>query len=316
MRVSAQMAQDVIPHLPDIYDEPFADSSQIPTHLICKLARQHVTVALSGDAGDELFGGYNRYFWGRRIWSRLAWMPFQARKIMGKAICAVPAEALDSLSRVAGVSRLGDRAHKLAARLSSVRGMDDLYWSLVTEWPDPAAVVKGAGSIARSPWESNETLPPGLNSVERMMFRDALTYLPDDILCKVDRAAMACSLETRVPFLDQGVIELAWQMPLHMKIRDNTSKWALRQVLYKYVPKELIERPKAGFAIPIGHWLRGPLRDWAENLLVEARLGREGYFYPEPIRRAWREHLSGRHDHTPKIWSILMFQAWLETQTN
>jgi len=314
MRVSAQMAQDVIPHLPGIYDEPFADSSQIPTHLICKLARQHVTVALSGDAGDELFGGYNRYFWGRRIWSRLAWMPFPVRKMLGKTICAIPAEGLDLLSRVAGVTRLGDRAHKLAARLSSVRGMDDLYWSLVTEWPDPAAVVKGANSIAQSPWESNETLPPGLNSVERMMFRDALTYLPDDILCKVDRAAMACSLETRVPFLDQGVIELAWQMPLHMKIRDNTSKWALRQVLYKYVPKELIERPKAGFAIPIGQWLRGPLQDWSENLLGEARLGQEGYFHPEPIRRAWLEHLSGRYDHTPKIWSILMFQAWLETQ--
>jgi asparagine synthase (glutamine-hydrolysing) len=314
MRVSAQMAQDVIPHLPDIYDEPFADSSQIPTHLICKLARQHVTVALSGDAGDELFGGYNRYFWGRRIWSRLAWMPFQVRNMLGRAICAIPAEGLDLVSRVVGITRLGDRAHKLAARLSSVRGMDDLYWSLVTEWPDPAAVVKGVNSIALSPWESNETLPPGLNSVERMMFRDALTYLPDDILCKVDRAAMACSLETRVPFLDQGVIELAWQMPLHMKIRDNTSKWALRQVLYKYVPKELIERPKAGFAIPIGQWLRGPLRDWAENLLGEVRLGQQGYFHPEPIRKAWREHLSGRHDHTPKIWSILMFQAWLEAQ--
>jgi asparagine synthase (glutamine-hydrolysing) len=314
MRVSAQMARDVIPDLPQIYDEPFADSSQIPTHLICKLARQHVTVALSGDAGDELFGGYNRYFWGRRIWSRLAWMPFLVRKMLGKTICAVPAEGLDLLSRVAGVARLGDRAHKLAVRLSSVRGMDDLYWSLVTEWPDPAAVVKGVDSIARSPWESNKTLPPTLNSVERMMFRDALTYLPDDILCKVDRAAMACSLETRIPFLDQGVIQLAWQMPLHMKIRDNTSKWALRQVLYKYVPKELIEHPKAGFAIPIGQWLRGPLQDWAENLLGEARLSQGGYFHPEPIRRAWLEHLSGRYDHTPKIWSILMFQAWLEAQ--
>jgi len=314
MRVSAQMARDVIPHLPQIYDEPFADSSQIPTHLICKLARQHVTVALSGDAGDELFGGYNRYFWGQRIWSRLAWMPFPLRKLLGKTICAIPAKGLDHLSGVAGVSRLGDRAHKLATRLSSVRGMDDLYWSLVTEWADPAAVVKGVGSVARSPWESNEVLAPGLNSVERMMFRDALTYLPDDILCKVDRAAMACSLETRVPFLDHGVIELAWQMPLHMKIRDNTGKWALRQVLYRYVPKELIERPKAGFAIPVGQWLRGPLRDWAENLLGEARLGQEGYFHPGPIRKAWREHLSGRHDHTPKIWSVLMFQAWLKVQ--
>jgi asparagine synthase (glutamine-hydrolysing) len=314
MRVSAQMARDVIPHLSQIYDEPFADSSQIPTYLVSKLARQHVTVALSGDAGDELFGGYNRYFWGQRIWSRLAWMPFSVRKMLAKTICAIPAEGLDHLSGVSGVSRLGDRAHKLAVRLSSVRSMDDLYWSLVTEWADPAALVRGVGGVVRSPWESNEVLPPGLNSVERMMFRDALTYLPDDILCKVDRAAMVCSLETRVPFLDHGVIELAWQIPLHMKIRDNTSKWALRQVLYRYVPKELIERPKAGFAIPVGQWLRGPLRDWAENLLGEARLDQEGYFHPEPIRKAWREHLSGRHDHTPKIWSVLMFQAWLEAQ--
>jgi asparagine synthase (glutamine-hydrolysing) len=192
--------------------------------------------------------------------------------------------------------------------------MDDLYWSLVSEW-DPASVVKGADQVSPSPWESNNALPAGLNPVERMMFRDAVTYLPDDILCKVDRAAMACSLETRVPFLDHRVVELAWRLPLNMKIRGSTGKWALRQVLYKYVPKELIERPKAGFAIPIGQWLRGPLRDWAESLLGETRLRQEGYFHPEPIRKAWAEHLTGKRDHTPKIWTILTFQAWLEVQS-
>ena len=314
MRVSAQMARDVIPSLPWIYDEPFADSSQIPTHLVCKAAKQHVTVALSGDGGDELFGGYNRYFWGPKIWDRLAWMPFQLRKVLGSTINGIPMSGWDTLSGLAGVSRLGDKVHKLANRLRSVRDMDDLYWSLVTEWQDPASLVRGVDQAPMSPWASNDALPAGLDSVERMMFRDTMTYLPDDILCKVDRAAMARSLETRVPFLDHRVVELAWQMPMNMKIRGNTGKWALRQVLYKYVPKELIERPKAGFAIPIGQWLRGPLRDWAEDLLSESRLNAEGYFYAKPIRRAWAEHLTGRRDNTSKIWSILMFQAWLQAQ--
>ena len=313
MRVSSKMAQDVIPSLPWMYDEPFADSSQIPTHLVCKAARQHVTVALSGDGGDELFGGYNRYFWGPRVWNRLAWLPFPIRRALGGAIGVIPIQAWDGASGITGVSRLGDKAHKLGTPLSSVKSMDDLYWSLVSEW-DPASVVKGVNQISPSPWESNNALPAGLNPVERMMFRDAVTYLPDDILCKVDRAAMACSLETRVPFLDHRVVQLAWRLPLNMKISGNIGKWALRQVLYKYVPKELIERPKAGFAIPIGQWLRGPLRDWAECLLGETRLRQEGYFHPEPIRKAWAEHLTGRRDHTPKIWAILMFQAWLEQQ--
>ncbi len=314
IRVSSKIAQDVIPSLSWMYDEPFADSSQIPTHLVCKAARQHVKVALSGDGGDELFGGYNRYFWASKIWNRLAWLPFPLRRLLGGAVEAIPAEVWDGASGVTGVSRLGDKAHKLGRRLGSVKSMDDLYWSLVSEW-DPASLVRRVGQASPSPWESNNGLPEGLNSVERMMFRDTVTYLPDDILCKVDRAAMACSLETRVPFLDHRVVELAWSLPLNMKIRGNTGKWILRQILYKYVPKELIERPKAGFAIPIGQWLRGPpLRDWAESLLGEARLRQEGYFHPEPIRKVWEEHLTGRRDHTPKIWTILMFQAWLKRE--
>jgi asparagine synthase (glutamine-hydrolysing) len=330
--VSAKQAQSVISDLPNMYDEPFADSSQIPTHLVCKAARQKVTVALSGDGGDELFGGYNRYFWGPRIWNRLAWLPFSTRKILGSAIRSFPTAGWDALSLPVNallpsskkVARAGANAHKLATRLSSVRDMDDLYKSLVSEWQDPAQVVKGegggaSGEISRVFLEPigmlSDPLPSlGLDQPQlRMMYRDSMTYLPDDILCKVDRAAMAASLETRVPFLDHRVVELAWQLPLNMKIRDGQGKWALRQVLYKYVPKELIDRPKAGFAIPIGQWLRGPLKDWAEALLDEKRIEIEGYFYSQPIREKWKQHLSGRYDHTASLWSVLMFQSWLET---
>ncbi len=309
--VTAPEARELISALPQMYDEPFADSSQIPTHLVCKAARQQVTVALSGDAGDELFGGYNRYFWGPRIWNRLAWMPFALRRSLGQAIRALPTSGWESLSGLAGVSRLGEKAHKLATRLITVRDMDELYWSLVSEWTDTERLVLGLDA----PPKLAIQVPKGLDPVERMMYRDTLTYLPDDILCKVDRAAMACSLETRVPFLDHRVAELAWRLPMNMKIRGNTGKWALRQLLYKYVPRELIERPKAGFAVPIGQWLRGPLRDWAEALLDENRLRREGYLNPLPIRAAWQQHLSGRYDNTPRLWSVLMFQAWLEENT-
>jgi asparagine synthase (glutamine-hydrolysing) len=311
MRVTAQMAQDVMKQLPHMYDEPFADSSQIPMHLICRAARKQVTVALSGDAGDELFGGYNRYFWGPRIWSRVSWLPLGVRKLLGQVIELVPISGWNTLSTLAGVSRLGEKAHKLAARLKTVRTAQDLYWSLVTEWPNPEDLVVGAKAGQPARIQSPSSLKDPLS----MMYLDTLTYLPDDILCKVDRAAMACSLETRVPFLDHRVVELAWRLPLNMKIRKGVSKWALRQVLYKRVPKELIERPKAGFAIPLGQWLRGPLRDWAEALLNPTRLKAEGYLNPEPITKVWQEHLSGHYDHTPKLWSVLMFQAWLEHQS-
>ena len=320
MHVTAQMAQDVIPTLPWMYDEPFADSSQIPTHLVCRAARQHVTVALSGDAGDELFGGYNRYFWGPRIWNKLSVLPSPARKLLGSALASVPLRGWNALGapllgRGDGVVRLGDKVHKLADRLRHVNNMDELYRSLVSEWADPSNLVLDAdgGSVHEPASILNDPLP--LSDMDQplpMMFRDAMTYLPDDILCKVDRAAMACSLETRVPFLDHRVVELAWQLPVSMKVRGHVGKWALRQVLYKYVPKELIERPKAGFAIPIGQWLRNSLRGWVENLISESRLRSEGYLRPEPVRRIWAEHLSGTRDHTAKLWSILMFQAWLE----
>jgi asparagine synthase (glutamine-hydrolysing) len=329
MRVTAQMAQDVIRQLPHIYDEPFADSSQIPTHLVCSSARQQVTVALSGDAGDEQFGGYNRYVWQPRLWAKLSWLPHSIRQVIGAAIEAIPVAGWDALGRPMnallpsklGMARAGDKAHKLATRLRHVNSFDELSFSLLSEWQDPAQVVRGDGGslLLEPPSLLNNPLPPSLvgeiNSVSRMMYHDSITYLPDDILCKVDRAAMACSLETRVPFLDHRVVELAWRLPLHMKIRKGVSKWALRQVLYKRVPKELIERPKAGFAIPIGQWLRGPLREWAEALLNPTRLKAEGYLHPEPITQVWQEHLSGHYDHTPKLWSVLMFQAWLEHQS-
>ena len=330
--VSSKEARAVITDLPVIYDEPFADSSQIPTSLVCKVARQQVVVALSGDAGDELFGGYNRYFWGPRIWSRLAWLPFPARQALGASIQVIPAGGWDALSRPLNaflssskkMQRAGDHAHKLARRLSNVRNLDDLYKSLVSEWQDPALVVKGPigekassflepDSFLSDPWPSSGTGEQQL----RMMYRDSMTYLPDDILCKVDRAGMATSLETRMPFLDHRVAEFAWQLPLNMKIRNGQGKWALRQVLYKYVPKELVDRPKAGFAIPVGQWLRGPLKDWAEALLDEKRLELDGYFYPKPIRDKWMQHLTGRFDHTPSLWTVLMFQSWLDsTQKN
>jgi asparagine synthase (glutamine-hydrolysing) len=326
--VTAAEAQAVIAQLPAMYDEPFADSSQIPTHLVCRAARQHVTVALSGDAGDELFGGYNRYFWGPRIWAKLAWLPYPVRQALGAAISAMPVAGWDALSRPAnalrpggqGIAQAGDKAHKLAARLRGVRDLDDLYLSLVSEWQDPAAVVRGdhGAAVVEPPSLLADPLPEAdlsgvANSPLRMMYRDSMTYLPDDILCKVDRAAMAVSLETRVPFLDHRVAELAWQMPLGMKIRGGQGKWALRQVLYKHVPRALIDRPKAGFGIPVGQWLCGPLRPWAESLLDEARLQQEGYFYPAPIRQKWAEHLAGQRDHTASLWAVLMFQSWLES---
>lgn len=320
LRVTAKMAQEVIPNLPWMYDEPFADSSQIPTHLVCRSAKQYVTVALSGDGADELFGGYNRYHWGPRVWSRLSLLPMPARKLLGSVLAAVPLSCWNTLGgNFLGsgdeIIRIGEKVHKLADRLSHVNDIDGLYRSLVSEWSDPASLVldENGMSVIEPRSLLDDPLPiPLMEQPLPMMYRDSLTYLTDDILCKVDRAAMACSLETRVPFLDHRIVELAWRLPKHMKVRGNTSKWALRQVLYKHVPKELIERPKAGFAVPIGQWLRGPLRDWTESLLSENRLQKQGYFRPGPIRHAWLEHLSGQRDNTAKLWSVLMFQAWLE----
>lgn len=317
LMVTDEDAREIIPSLPDLYDEPFADSSQIPTHLVCRAARQKVTVALSGDAGDELFGGYNRYFWGPRIWDKLKPIPLPLRQAMGLAIAAVPVAGWDRAGRMldrfrsgsGGVDKLGDKAHRLAARLRHVRNEDDLYRSLVSEWTHPTDLLPG---VLEPRSLLDDPLPGVLDdsTAARMMAQDMRTYLPDDILCKVDRAAMGVSLETRVPFLDPEVIAVSARLPMAMKIRDGTGKWALRQILYDHVPRDLIERPKTGFGIPVGDWLRGPLREWAEDLLTPAKLSDDGLLDPAPIRQAWAEHLSRRRDWTHKLWTILMLQAW------
>lgn len=316
--VMPKEAMNVIPRLPALYDEPFSDSSQIPTFLVSELARRHVTVSLSGDGGDELFGGYNRYFWATNIWRRIGWVPQPLRAALAGALTALPPSAWNSVFRALArflpvgwrYANPGDKLHKLAEILA-VRTPEEIYLGLVSHWKQPAEMVSGAHeplTVLTDPaqWA-------GLSDFEqRMMYLDQMTYLPDDILAKVDRAAMGTSLETRVPFLDHRVVKFAWSLPLSMKIRHGQGKWLLRQVLYRHVPKELIERPKMGFGVPIDMWLRGPLKGWAEELLDEARLQREAYFDPRPIRMKWAEHLTGRRNWSYYLWDVLMFQAWNE----
>lgn len=315
--VRPEDALAVIPRLPSMYCEPFSDSSQIPTFLVSQMARQHVTVALSGDGGDELFGGYNRYLSARKVWGQMQRLPGFARHAAAGLLHALPPATWDRLFDLAKpllpkrlhLATPGDKAQKLADVLALADG-HAFFHQLTSHWKDPASIVIGA----REPQTllTNSSAWPQTNSFEHwMMAMDAQTYMTDDILVKVDRSAMASSLETRVPMLDHRVVELAWRMPLDLKIRDGQGKWLLRQVLYRHVPKEFIERPKQGFGIPLDSWLRGPLRDWAEDLLDEGRLRQEGYFHPEPIRAIWAEHLSGRRNHQHHLWDVLMFQAWL-----
>lgn len=310
--VTSEDALAVIPKLPSLYSEPFADSSQIPTFLVSHLARQHVTVSLSGDAGDELFCGYNRYQMTKIAWGKLSRLPRPLRQLVGSMITSVPIGMWDKVGGMLATPRTGDKLHKGAALLGS-RSVGDLYRGMVSHWEDPASVVLGASEPATVLTDAVHELL-GLGDVERMMALDMISYLPDDILVKVDRAAMGVSLETRVPMLDHRVVEFAWSLPLAYKLREGVTKWPLRQVLYRYVPRELIERPKMGFGVPIDQWLRGPLRDWAETHLSESRLRKEGYFNPAPIRQKWFEHLSGQRNWQYHLWDVLMFQAWLENQ--
>lgn len=318
--VTPQQALDVIPRLPTLYCEPFSDSSQIPTFLVSQLARQKVTVSLSGDAGDELFCGYNRYVMAGRLWEKLTHFPLSGRKLAASCLKAITPQRWNAilgpvqelLPTTLRNANLGDKLHKGAGVMAS-ESVDALYLGLVSHWDDPTNVVIG-GKEPPTKLTGSSPLLTGLDEIQRMMALDTLTYLPDDILAKVDRAGMGVSLEGRVPFLDHRVVEFAWKLPQTMKLRNGVSKWALRQVLYRHIPKDLVERPKMGFGVPIGDWLRGPLRAWAEELLDESRLGREGYFHPAPIRLKWAEHISGVRNWQYHLWDVLMFQAWLEQQ--
>jgi asparagine synthase (glutamine-hydrolysing) len=306
--VTPDEAMGVIPNLPTIYDEPFADSSQIPTYLVSKLARSKVTVSLSGDGGDELFAGYNRHVVGPKLWRRLRRLPQPMRQALAGSL----ALALRS-QRLTGSSRtplLNEKLEKLKDAMGAADGMD-FYHQLRAVWQNSEELVLGATAFESLPVQ-DASLLNGLSFREQMMLSDMQNYLPDDILTKIDRASMAVSLEARVPMLDHRLVEFAWSIPDHFKVRDGQGKWLLREMLYRYVPKRLLDRPKAGFAVPLGNWLRGPLRDWAEALLDEERLRREGFLDAAMVRRCWEDHLAGRSYGHAKIWNVLMFQAWLE----
>jgi asparagine synthase (glutamine-hydrolysing) len=311
--ISADHALSVIPDLATIYDEPFADSSQIPTFLVSEMTRRHVTVALSGDGGDELFGGYTRYFHGRTLWRLVKSLPQPARILAAAGVRAISPSVWNTFGAAIPESmrpaQFGAKMHKLAGVLASDPHTHILYRQIVSQWADPENAVIG-GAERDSPLDDHRVKELVPDFTERMQYFDTMTYLPDDILTKVDRASMAVSLEARVPLLDHRVVAFSWMLPSAMKAADGVGKRVLRRVLNRYVPPALIERPKMGFAMPIQDWLRGPLRTWADPLLNERRLAAEGIFHPEPIVKRWREHLTGSHDWHHSLWTVLMFQAW------
>jgi asparagine synthase (glutamine-hydrolysing) len=315
--VTPREAMAVIPRLPTIYDEPFADSSQIPTFLVSQLARSHVTVSLSGDGGDELFGGYNRYLLGKDLWQKLSRLPTGMHTAFARLVKALPPRTWSTLMKPFmplapsryRVGLPGDKLHKLADVVSHA-DLDSLYRDIVSHWRSPGEIVLGGTEHPTLLSQAGDL--PIDDPVARMMFLDLVTYMPDDILVKVDRAAMAVSLESRVPLLDHRLVEFAWQVPMKEKVNPRGTKQLLRSVLRRYVPDELIDRPKMGFGVPIDSWLCGPLRGWAEELLDPVRLAREGYLNPEPIREGWQQHLAGQRQWHYPLWDVLMFQAWLE----
>jgi asparagine synthase (glutamine-hydrolysing) len=306
--VTPEQAMEVLPLLPGMYDEPFADSSQIPTHLVSRFARRDVTVVLTGDGGDELFGGYNRHVIGPEMWRRLSPIPASVRAL-GRPLGSLPQRWFELLVRSGPRGNGAARIAKGLRVATRARSPDDVYRAFIDEWAFERSPVLGAGPVADLSLALEEASP-----AERMMLGDALGYLPDDILCKVDRASMAVSLETRVPFLDHRLAAVAARIPIGMKIADGRGKLVIRKMLGRYVPPALTDRPKAGFGIPVGEWLRGPLKSWADDLLSEERLRRGGMFDVETVRRRYRDHQSGHRDSTVALWSILMFEAWLDAQ--
>jgi asparagine synthase (glutamine-hydrolysing) len=302
---------DIIPRVADMWDEPFSDSSQLPTHLVSQVARRSVTVALSGDGGDELFAGYNRHAWLDRVWRMADPLPRPVRRSAGRALRAVPPGAIDSAASMLPSRwqvRLPSTKVAKVGRVLEAASVREAYGALIAHWQDPASVVLGI-----TPAHDGQVPDIGGGDVMSQLLRaDLTTYLPDDILTKVDRASMAVSLETRAPFLDRGVLEVAWRLPVSSKIRAGVTKWALRQVLYRHVPRSMVDRPKMGFGIPISEWLRGPLRPWAEDLLAAPALARHGLLDPVPVREAWRLHLSKRRDLAYELWDVLMLEAWLD----
>jgi asparagine synthase (glutamine-hydrolysing) len=318
--ISEQDALEVIPLLPSAYDEPFGDSSQIPTLLVARMARGHVTVALSGDGGDELFGGYNRYKWINKLWKALGWLPPGGRGDIARTILSIPTERWDEAYRLVSPFvpnkhkqlTFGDKVHKLASVLC-VNSPQDMYLRLCSHWTTPTDVVCRSHDLPTVHTNPSAWLF-GTDLMSQMMFLDTLTYLHDDILVKVDRAAMAVSLETRVPLLDHHLVAYSWRLPAKFKLRAGVSKWILRQILYRYVPRELMERPKSGFGIPLATWLRGPLREWGEDLLNRRRLTADGFFDVVVVHDMWQEHLSGKRNWAYHLWDLLMFQAWLSAE--
>jgi asparagine synthase (glutamine-hydrolysing) len=316
--LSSGETMDVITKLPEVYDEPFADSSQIPTYLISALTRKHVTVSLSGDGGDELFGGYTRYFIADHYWNRVRRVPYFIRKLAAKCIQSIPFGYADGFYNKMKLvlpfkikqSLPVEKFYKLGQILSH-SNMQSVYKRLVSVNYDPLHLVCG-GNARRTIIDNSSIWDTMPDQVTSMQYLDLMTYHPDDILVKVDRAAMAVSLETRVPFLDHEIVKFAMSLPLNMRVRNGQGKWLLRQVLYRYIPQNLIDRPKMGFGVPLGRWLRGPLKDWACDLLDERRLRQEGFLNPQKVSEMWQRHQGGHYNHRHELWNILMFQAWLD----
>ena len=315
--LSANDALNILPKLPELYDEPFSDPSQLPTFLVSQLTSEYVKVALSGDGGDELFGGYNRYTFAFNLWNKLARIPAPIRKLLGLSISSIPPSYLNSIINpfkniIPNKFRLnnpGDKLHK-GVRVLKSNSLNQVYSALTSHWEDPSSLVIDASEPKHETFMSKSI--GCFSDIESMMLLDMMTYLPYDILVKVDRAAMGVSLETRVPFLDHRIVQFALSLPMKWKIREGKGKWVLRKLLSKYLPQDLIDRPKMGFGVPIDYWLRGELKDWARDLMNPEKLKNEGFLESDLIQIKLSEHISGKRNWQYQLWSILMFQAWLE----